>query len=389
MKLKQEHGIDEGGDEDQRTRTRSTIRHDMATENSFTVPRRSFSNGGDSKGFHAGPSDSESLSSRLCLTNQGRVYFKDVDEASLVDVAPGTQQKHEAETNGLLRARSRNNTGFSQLSVPEGIAPWEKVQQIIQDDEFVKGVKHDHRRTFSGAWKIPSLKKIFRNIFNKIKSLGKRTVEKVEDFSSESTFAVVTFTSRQAAIAGMSLLFPLCLFHFVLFLTWFFLAARHCLADGRGVDRWTPAEDIPVPPLADAAAFDFKTCRGCCRPVTLTVNSQQQFMRKYTALFILVVMYVFYTLPLTFISTLVAPEKLEKVIPGLAKLADENPFFNRLLQGVVPAILNSLFFALCPVIFKAISNFGSNAISVNQAEYIALQVRGKFQIHLPCLLTIC
>jgi hypothetical protein len=153
------------------------------------------------------------------------------------------------------------------------------------------------------------------------------------------------------------------------------ITARHCLADGRGADRWTPAEDIPVPPLADAAAFDFKTCRGCCRPVTLTVNSQQQFLRKYAALIILVAMYVFYTVPLTFISTLVAPEKLEQIIPGIAELAAKNQFFARLLQGIVPAILNSLFFALCPVIFKAISNFGSNAISVNQAEYIALQVR--------------
>jgi hypothetical protein len=167
------------------------------------------------------------------------------------------------------------------------------------------------------------------------------------------------------------------------------IIARHCLADGRGVSRWTPVEDIPVPPLADAASFDFKTCRGCCRPVTLTVNPQQQFLRKYTALFILIVMYVFYTVPLTFISTLVAPEKLEKIIPGLAELAAESQFLNKLLQGIVPALLNSLFFALCPVIFKAISNFGSNSISVNQAEYIALQVRNDTNPHKSLFLCLC
>jgi hypothetical protein len=149
------------------------------------------------------------------------------------------------------------------------------------------------------------------------------------------------------------------------------------LADGRGADRWIPIEDIPVPPLADAAAGDLKTCRGCCRPVTLTVNPKQQFVRKYTAIFMLAAIFVFYTAPLTVIANLAAPENMKKVIPGLAELAHVNPFLDRLLQGFVPALLNSIFFSLCPVMFKAISNFGSNAISVNEAEFNALQVSSK------------
>jgi len=153
-----------------------------------------------------------------------------------------------------------------------------------------------------------------------------------------------------------------------------FLLARHCLSDGRGANRWTPAEAIPVPPLADAAAGDLKTCRGCCRPVTMTVNSNQQFVRKYAAFLLLAVIFIFYTFPLTVIANLAAPKNLKKVLPGLSEFADVNPFVDRLLQGLVPAALNSLFFSLCPIMFKGISNFGSNAISVNQAEYIALQV---------------
>lgn len=163
-------------------------------------------------------------------------------------------------------------------------------------------------------------------------------------------------------------------FHFISWLRSYFFLARHCLADGRGANRWTPTEDIPVPPLADAAAGDLKTCRGCCRPVTMTVNSNQQFVRKYSAWLLLAVIFVFYTFPLTVIANLANPDNLGKILPGLAELAVENPFVDRLLQGLVPAILNSLFFSLCPIMFKAISNFGSNAISVNQAEYIALQV---------------
>jgi hypothetical protein len=91
----------------------------------------------------------------------------------------------------------------------------------------------------------------------------------------------------------------------------------------------------------------------------------------------LAAIFVFYTVPLTLIANLAAPENMKKVIPVLAELANVNPFLDRLLQGFVPALLNSLFFSLCPVMFKAIANFGSNAISVNQAEYNALQVRSR------------
>ena len=150
--------------------------------------------------------------------------------------------------------------------------------------------------------------------------------------------------------------------------------ARHCLADGRGAKRWTPVEEIPVPPLADAAACDLVTCRGCCRPVTLTINSQQQFLRTIWANIGLALIFVFYTVPLTVVGNLASKENLEALIPGLADIANQNSFVDRLLQGFIPALLFSLFFALCPVMFKAISNFGSNAISVNQAEFKALQV---------------
>jgi hypothetical protein len=50
--------------------------------------------------------------------------------------------------------------------------------------------------------------------------------DKVIAILDHPTFAVVTFTSRQAAIA-----------------------ARQCLADGKGVDRWMHVDDIPVAPL--------------------------------------------------------------------------------------------------------------------------------------------
>jgi hypothetical protein len=74
----------------------------------------------------------------------------------------------------------------------------------------------------------------------------------------QSTYAIVTFTSRQAAIV-----------------------ARRCLADASGgVNRWIETEDIPVPPLADAPPCDILACRGVCRPVTFTIKDNRKRWRK-------------------------------------------------------------------------------------------------------------
>lgn len=54
------------------------------------------------------------------------------------------------------------------------------------------------------------------------------------------SYAIVTFTSRQAAVA-----------------------ARQCLADGGAQNVWKQADDIPVPPLADAPPRDIFFFRGC------------------------------------------------------------------------------------------------------------------------------
>ena len=279
------------------------------------------------------------------LTNQGKVIFRDLYDDS--------DSYHATGEDVTAGSRRRLDTGFSHVSSNhESQENWARVQQIVNDDEVAKGVqKKEKRTTADGVWVYVPIKMIIKEIVNRVLNWTKKTKDAVDELRAESTFAVVTFTSRQAAIA-----------------------ARHCLADGRGVNRWTPIEHIPIPPLADAAAFDLKTCRGCCRPVTLTVNSNQQFIRKWATIFMLVVIYIFYTVPITFFQAIVRPEKLEELFPGITQYAEENPFFNKLLIGILPALGFVLFFALCPSIFKALSNFGSNAISVNHAELIALHV---------------
>ena len=114
----------------------------------------------------------------------------------------------------------------------------------------------------NGQWRVPTVKEVTRHVMDGIVYVKTwiqgKSYQAVDTLARDSTWAVVTFTSRQAAVA-----------------------ARNCLADGRGAERWVTAKLIPTPPLADAAAFDLKAFRNCCRPVTISVNDQQKLGRKY------------------------------------------------------------------------------------------------------------
>ena len=70
---------------------------------------------------------------------------------------------------------------------------------------------------------------------------GKKTTgRKKITVLDHNTYAVVTFTSRQAAIC-----------------------ARQCLADNRGTRSWKQIQNIPMTPLADAPPRNIFFCRGC------------------------------------------------------------------------------------------------------------------------------
>ena len=117
-------------------------------------------------------------------------------------------------------------------------------------------------RVSDGIWYAPSFRCWWGDFWKQSCGLiawsWKSSKEATDLYARDSSYAVVTFTSRQAAIA-----------------------ARKCLADGRGAGKWITIDEIPVPPLADASAFNICDCRGCCRPVTVTLNDQQKIMRNY------------------------------------------------------------------------------------------------------------
>ncbi len=184
--------------------------------------------------------------------------------------------------------RRRANTAQSALS--EGVMSkssnqWEQVNTILKTSDVGDSIEGSGKRDIeSGVWKRPSFTSFVTalksEIMSTLRAAVKWTKGKTDPLTAkvakESTYCVVTFSSRQAAVA-----------------------ARHCLADGRGVQRWLSAETVPVPPLADAAPCDIITCRGCCRPVTLNINENQLMLRRYISLISLVFIYVFYTIPIT------------------------------------------------------------------------------------------
>ena len=170
-----------------------------------------------------------------------------------------------AEENLRIALDFETKAGLRQREVEAAVKKradadkWGKVEQIVAESSISK--ENKKRRISSGTWKIPTfhefylwLKKWILKILCWATNVEAPGV--VDDFRRDSTFAVVTFTSRQAAVA-----------------------ARHCLTDSRGTDRWTTVSEIPVPPLADAAVFNFSSFRGCVRPVSISINDKQKLIR--------------------------------------------------------------------------------------------------------------
>ena len=144
-------------------------------------------------------------------------------------------------------------------------AEWGMVLSIISESTSDAKARAGLRASVaSGRYKIPRpsltwLKHALTRTVNDVKGWAKlQSAEAIDTLARHSTYAVVTFTSRQAAVA-----------------------ARNCLADGRGVGRWNNLSGMPIPPLADAAPFDIIACRNCCRPVTVSIPDRQKNARKY------------------------------------------------------------------------------------------------------------
>jgi hypothetical protein len=75
-----------------------------------------------------------------------------------------------------------------------------------------------------------------------------------------------------------------------------------------------------------------------------------------------------------FLQSLVSPKNINESLPALEEWLNQNKYLSaEIMSGLVTALLYTAFFALCPVMFKAIANSGSHATSVQEAEKYALK----------------
>mmetsp|Transcript_6267 Transcript_6267/g.15804 ORF Transcript_6267/g.15804 Transcript_6267/m.15804 type:complete len:1341 (-) Transcript_6267:79-4101(-) len=237
----------------------------------------------------------------------------------------------------LTATMNTNVTGLRKRVSATSIREKYKMAQSLIRQMNTENVDEDKKERRSCCDRRPKLAKKAR-----------RTAVRLSRVLDHPSYAVVTFSSRQAAIA-----------------------ARQCLADGRGINRWSQVDDIPTAPLADAPPLKPFFCRSCCRPVTLTLNYKQKKLRR---LFIWTFYFFFcclYTVPLALTSSLLNPAYLQSLYPDSALLEDGS-FFYRVLAGFSSGALYSLFFSILPQVFKLLAFTEGVASSIPVAEDHAL-----------------
>lgn len=193
---------------------------------------------------------------------------RDIPERrTFADITVG-QNSNSSSGTDAHSCRSLRHSAESFLRDPEGVSTerrWQIAGDIANESRQYNappGSQVVAQRMSSGKWH-----------FSPGDSFLKRLREMAQPQVSESVptkrgsiiggvvdrhiYAVVTFTSRQAAIAG-----------------------RQCMSDGSGLGRWEEIGDLPIPPLADSSPWDICLCRACCRPVTLTINDSQKRCRR-------------------------------------------------------------------------------------------------------------
>lgn len=264
------------------------------------------------------------------------------------------------KNNATLRIETIPSTESveSQEHKEVPMSEWDEVVALLHEQQQSMRSGSGSTRLPDGHWEWPSWKKWWGATKNTPAKAWRTNKAVVESLSRDSTYAVVTFTSRQAAIA-----------------------ARHCLTDGRAANRWLTLEELPIPPLADAPSCNVMACRNCCRPLALGANERQKNIRLMIAMAMLATIYTLYTIPLTAASEFFSPSQLDILFPELKDLSIQSGWqLSGLLSGLISAMVYTAFFALCPVLFKAIANFGSKATSVAGAEFRALQYYWWFMV---------
>ena len=86
---------------------------------------------------------------------------------------------------------------------------------------------------------------------------------------------------------------------------------------------------------------------------------------SHRTLFCITVFCLLYTIPLSATTNLLSADSLQNIFPNLQNVAE--------ISGILTGWIYTIFFTVCPFIFKAFANYGSGATSLRQAEYSAIQ----------------
>eukprot|EP00535_Pseudo-nitzschia_heimii_P006203 CAMPEP_0197187098 /NCGR_PEP_ID=MMETSP1423-20130617/15235_1 /TAXON_ID=476441 /ORGANISM="Pseudo-nitzschia heimii, Strain UNC1101" /LENGTH=1014 /DNA_ID=CAMNT_0042638587 /DNA_START=252 /DNA_END=3293 /DNA_ORIENTATION=+ len=159
------------------------------------------------------------------------------------------------------------------------------------------------------------------------------------------SYAVVTFTSRHAAIT-----------------------ARQCLADGRPTNNWQSVDDIPIYPLADAPPLIWFPM-GIMRPVTPTISYYSKRIRRWIAYSFVVLFTALYIVPINFINRYLWNTAAFK---GILGDSTESYKYFLSIRPTLSGLTQSLLFCICPFIFSCVANKDGTASSMAKAESRAM-----------------
>ena len=189
--------------------------------------------------------------SRLPRIKEVQSDLLSVEEGDLGDLNEGTTSNVQLDQNEATDECTETELPKNTLNL------WEEAEKLVGSEQYMVklGGQVLKRKLNTGRWS-------FGKSISSKQSTTRRVVENVipsgvlSRITKSESYAVVTFTSRQAAIA-----------------------ARQCLSDGSGLEGWREVDKIPIPPLADAVPWNIFDCRGCCRPVTVTLPPEQRRVR--------------------------------------------------------------------------------------------------------------
>mmetsp|Transcript_4818 Transcript_4818/g.12258 ORF Transcript_4818/g.12258 Transcript_4818/m.12258 type:complete len:1303 (-) Transcript_4818:886-4794(-) len=258
-------------------------------------------------------------------------------EPPLEEVANALSPRFSSAASSGLRNRGSTTVEDAIANQWEQAMNVKKTLQVVPESEVVGNIddkksKKSYMSCCRGNVSLPQ-------------SYGSALAETSQSFLSaldHPSYAIITFTSRQAAIA-----------------------ARQCLADGGSRNAWKQADDIPVPPLADAPPGDLLFFRGCCRPVTMRLSYKEKKLRRALVTVFLFFFFTLYTIPLSLVSGI--------LVRGTNSIiSDQNTEDYNAISGFMAGLANTLFFSFCPQLFKAVAFFEGTSSSLERAERKAL-----------------